>query len=69
MSEAANDSELGRSKKSSSPTDHLQHLLNIGWSPNAPLVQKYVAKYGLRAQLAEWEALIVKQKPAAASKK
>jgi hypothetical protein len=56
MSESLGDSELGRSKKSSSPSEHLQHLLNIGWEPGSPLIQKYAVKYRLQTQLAEWEA-------------
>jgi hypothetical protein len=56
MSEAPGDSELGRSKKSSTPAEHLQHLLNIGWQANSPLIQKYVVKFRLQNQLAEWEA-------------
>jgi hypothetical protein len=57
MSDSANDSELGRSKKSSSPPEHLQHLLNLGWSPKSPLIQKYVLKFRLESKLAEWEKL------------
>jgi hypothetical protein len=56
MSESLSDSELGRSKKSSSPSEHLQHLLNIGWQPGSPLIEKYVVKYRLQTQLADWEA-------------
>jgi hypothetical protein len=56
MSEALTESELGRSKKSSTPSEHLQHLLNIGWQANSPLIQKYVVKFRLQNQLAEWEA-------------
>jgi hypothetical protein len=56
MSEALTDSELGRSKKSSSPVEHLQHLLNIGWLPNSPLIRTYVLKHRLQTELAAWEA-------------
>jgi hypothetical protein len=56
MNETANESELGRSKKTSTPSEHLRHLLNIGWQPNAPLIQSYVTKHRLQAQLSEWEA-------------
>ena len=55
MSEAVNEAELGRSKKSSSPAEHLTHLLNLGWIDSSLLVQKYVAKHGLQNQLAEWQ--------------
>ncbi len=51
MAEAVNDAELGRSKQSSSPADHLQHLLNIGWDPNSPLIQKYVRDNNLQKVL------------------
>jgi hypothetical protein len=56
MSETVTDSELGRNKKSSTPPEHLQHLLNIGWQANSPLIQKYVVTHRLQTQLAEWEA-------------
>jgi hypothetical protein len=49
-----NDSELGRSKKSSTPAEHLAHLLGIGWASSSLLVQKYVAKFGLHNELAQW---------------
>ena len=55
MNEAVNEAELGRSKKSSSPGEHLVHLLNLGWTPASLLIQKYVAKHGLHNQLAEWQ--------------
>jgi len=54
MSESINEAELGRSKKSATPPEHLTHLLNIGWPPNSLLVRKYVVKYGLQDTLAEW---------------
>jgi len=57
MSDQGSDSELGRSKKSSTPTEHLQHLLNLGWSTKSPLIQKYALKYRLESKLAEWEKL------------
>jgi hypothetical protein len=56
MSEAINEAELGRSKKSNSPSDHLQHLLGLGWSPASPLINRYVLKNRLQVQLAEWQA-------------
>jgi hypothetical protein len=55
MDEAISEAELGRSKKNSTPGEHLIHLLNIGWAASSLLVQKYVAKYGLQNELAQWE--------------
>ena len=55
MSESINEAELGRSKKSATPPEHLEHLLNIGWPPNSLLVRKYVSKYGLQDALAQWQ--------------
>jgi len=54
MSDAVNDSELGRSKASVTPRDHLIHLLTIGWDPKSPLIRKYVALNGLNAVLSDW---------------
>jgi hypothetical protein len=54
MAEAVNDAELGRSKSSSSPRDHLQHLLNIGWDPMSPLIQKYVQTNSLQRELEDF---------------
>jgi hypothetical protein len=49
------ESELGRSSKSAaSPKDHLMHLLNIGWNPRAPLIQKYAIDHGLTRDLEEY---------------
>ena len=56
MSDAINEAELGRSKKSVSPQDHLKHLLGLGWDPQSPLIQKYVLKNRLQAQMQEWQA-------------
>ncbi len=55
MSEEVNESELGRSKKSATPPEHLQHLLNIGWAPSSLLIRKYVIKFGLQNELAQWQ--------------
>jgi hypothetical protein len=55
MSENINDSELGRSKKTATPSEHLEHLLNIGWLPSSLLVRKYIAKYGLQDELSQWQ--------------
>jgi len=51
MSETIDDAELGRSKQSTQPRDHLRHLLNIGWDANSPLIQRYVSNHGLRQEL------------------
>ncbi len=55
MSESINEAELGRSKKNATPSEHLEHLLNIGWAPASLLVRKYVAKYGLQNELSQWQ--------------
>ncbi len=54
MAEAINEAELGRSKHSSSPEEHLKHLLKIGWDPQSPLIKKYVAENGLGEELVQW---------------
>lgn len=56
MAESIDDAELGRSKQSTSPREHLRHLLSIGWDPQSPLVQKYVRDHGLRKDLEEFAA-------------
>lgn len=53
MSDVTNDAELGRSKQSVSPYDHLQHLLNIGWDPESPLIQRFVRERGLKREFEE----------------
>jgi hypothetical protein len=45
------ESELGRSKHASTPAEHLKHLLNIGWKPDSPLLQKFVFEHGLQREL------------------
>ena len=55
MSESVNEAELGRSKKTATPAEHLEHLLNIGWSPTSLLVRKYVVQYSLQDELAQWQ--------------
>lgn len=55
-----NDSELGRSKSSVSPREHLIHLLTIGWDPKSPLIRKYVALNDLGRVLSDW---VEKTKP------
>ena len=57
MSNDNNDSELGRSKQSVSPSDHLLHLLTIGWNPSSPLIMKYVAEHSLARDLSQWQAV------------
>ncbi|MBS1995552.1 MAG: hypothetical protein JSS86_04545, partial [Cyanobacteria bacterium SZAS LIN-2] len=54
MSDAVNEAELGRSKYSTTPKEHLYHLLTIGWEPNSPLIVKYVAENGLTKDLNDW---------------
>jgi hypothetical protein len=53
MSDSSNIAELGRSKHSSTPSEHLEHLLNLGWNANSPLIKKYVQNNGLKRQLDE----------------
>jgi hypothetical protein len=63
MSDAANDAELGRSKQSTSPADHLLHLLNLGWSPTSPLIVKYVQEHRLTKELNDWQAIASQATP------
>ncbi|HEY9793151.1 MAG TPA: hypothetical protein V6D22_22305 [Candidatus Obscuribacterales bacterium] len=42
-----NEAELGRSKQSATPKEHLLHLLNIGWHPRSPLIVKFATENGL----------------------
>jgi hypothetical protein len=51
------ETELGRSKAPVTPAEHLMHLLTIGWSPTAPLIQRYVAEHSLSRDLAQWQAV------------
>lgn len=57
MSDAVNEAELGRSKYSNTPKEHLYHLLTIGWEVNSPLIIKYVAENALQKDLNDWLAL------------
>jgi hypothetical protein len=59
VAEAVNDAELGRSKQSTSPADHLLHLLGLGWSPTSPLILKYVVDHNLQRELSEWQSVNV----------
>jgi|688.fasta_scaffold475289_2 hypothetical protein len=54
MAETTNEAELGRSKHSATPKDHLYHLLNIGWKTNSPLIQKFVLENNLQRDLDAW---------------
>jgi hypothetical protein len=54
MADAVNEAELGRSKQSATPKDHLHHLLSLGWDPNSPLIQRYVRDKALSRELDEW---------------
>lgn len=40
MADSVNEAELGRSKQSETPREHLLHLLTVGWDPEAPLIKK-----------------------------
>ena len=65
------DSELGRSKNSVTPAEHLMHLLGIGWDPVSPLIQKYVLDNHLQRELSDWQKVSAQaeaQKPKAKSK-
>jgi hypothetical protein len=55
MAEAVNEAELGRSKQSATPREHLLHLLGLGWESQSPLIQRYVAANGLSRELEEWQ--------------
>jgi hypothetical protein len=63
MADPVNESELGRSNKSTTFRDHLFHLLNIGWAPDSPLIQKFVRENGLTRDLNEWTAEHIGVKP------
>jgi hypothetical protein len=73
MADAANEAELGRSKHSSSPAEHLLHLLNLGWDPGSPLIQRFVANNLLQRELSHWMELAQEsdkaRKPAGKGKK
>lgn len=57
MAETVNESELGRSKYSNTPKEHLYHLLTIGWEPNSPLIVRYVLENALQKDLNDWVSL------------
>ena len=52
-----NEAELGRSKHSATPAEHLAHLLGLGWVASSPLIQKYVLENHLQRELADWQSL------------
>lgn len=54
MADSVNEAELGRSKQSETPREHLTHLLTVGWDPDSPLIKNYVAENGLHTVLREW---------------
>ena len=47
MNELNLDAESIARNKTYGPTDHLQHLLKIGWSPDSPLIKKYIKENNL----------------------
>jgi hypothetical protein len=55
--DSSNESELGRSKHSATPAEHLLHLLTLGWPPTSPLILKYVGDNRLQRELTEWQAV------------
>jgi hypothetical protein len=58
MSSETSDAELGRSKASVTPAEHLLHLLGLGWDPISPLIQKYVIDNHLQRELADWQKVL-----------
>jgi hypothetical protein len=65
-----NDSELGRSKHSATPSEHLAHLLGLGWIATSPLIQKYVSENHLQRELTDWQSLhAVESEPTKAAKR
>ncbi len=58
MSEQTSDAELGRSKNSATPSEHLLHLLGLGWDPISPLIQKYVIDNHLQKELTDWQRVL-----------
>lgn len=47
------DAESSTLNKQVGPVDHLRHLINVGWKPNQPIIQKFVEQYGLDEELKE----------------
>lgn len=51
------DAEAGTLSKQGSAVDHLRHLINIGWRPEQPVVQRFIEEHGLSDELDEiWAA-------------
>lgn len=57
MAGKEDDSELGRSKATATPQQHLQHLLDLGWSPRSHLITRYATEKGLTRELEMMAAL------------
>ncbi len=66
MSETS-DSELGRSKNSATPAEHLAHLLGLGWDPISPLIQKFVIDNHLQRELSDWQRVLAANESAKAA--
>ena len=47
MNELNLDAESITRNKSYSATDHLQHLLKVGWSPDSQLIKKFLSENNL----------------------
>ena len=47
MNELNLDAESITRNKTYDSTDHLKHLLKIGWSPDSPLIKKFLATNNL----------------------
>lgn len=46
------DQETGdfqKRKATTTPQEHLEHLLKIGWSPNSFIIKRFCKTYGLKA--------------------
>jgi hypothetical protein len=52
--DSVDDANLQQQKHDITPASHLKHLLNIGWLPDSTLIQKYVFKHHLEAQLDDY---------------
>ncbi len=57
MAGKEDESELGRSKAAATPKEHLQHLLDLGWSPKSPLITRYAVEHGLTRDLEMFVAI------------
>lgn len=45
------DAESSTLNKNTSALDHLKHLLNVGWTAETPLIQKFVETHNLQDEL------------------